>query len=766
MDNNALKEALLMAFSEEAPEILQKAESALLDVETAAVADQKACLDGLKRALHSLKGSASAIGNAHIRDVCHAMEELLLKADYKISPPLLDMLYEGHVYLQAACAQPDQLIEHDELLALFAVDIEVAEPVEEEIVVEKVLAVEEPAPVEVREVNNKVISSVADNNDKTDKNNAADKENRYTNDTIRVAVNKIENMQSTVGELVAIRLQQNDELDRLIDVHESVDALNQHWQQMRSELYDIRQYLPSQLLNRIDRKMAAVSNQVKITQRQTFQLLSQARNQLGQLTLLSDEMDLGLRSIRMMPVAPFLESFRAVARDAARQLDKKVVVECVDKGIEIDRLVIEKLKEPIMHLVRNSIGHGIEPPQKRLMLGKPEEGHIRLSAELSGDYVYLQIIDDGAGFNRQGIVNKAVQLGLMSADEDISDEKLLTLVSMPGFSTAGKADMISGRGVGMDVVATILTEIGGKLELETQEGMGSCFTLQVPSSLATTQGLILQIGNQRFGIALEMVERIVRSQLDKISIVEDKQVLYVDGEAIAVVSLAGVLQVPDLETRNTKIAHPILLLKVGNQRLALIVDDIPGEIPLIIKSMGPQFENIAIYSGGNILSDGSVLPILNARQLIAMVSAKEQRYLNIREEEHYDEQATNRDKKSGIVVVVDDSITTRTLERNILEAAGYTVSVATDGIEALDVLMYEDNVSLLITDLEMPRMNGLELCRRIRSGKHAALPIIMVTSLGNEEEKRRGIEAGADAYIVKSEFQQEYFLEMVDRFVQ
>lgn len=754
MDNNELKTALLLAFSEEAPEILQKAETALLDVESVAEPDQKNCFDSLKRALHSLKGSSSAIGNGNIRDVCHAMEELLLQADFQASTDLLDRLHEGLAYLQLACQQPEQLMDHAQLLERFSTERTITNAITPEPAIPVA-----PPDKTVSEEGQAVVSTPAAV--------IAEKESRLLNDTIRVAVGKIDNIQSTVGELVAIRLQQDDELQKLMDVQGSVDALQQLWQQMRSDMYDIRQYLPSQLLNKMDRKMALVSNQVKQTQRQTFQLVSQARNQLGQLGLLADEMDMGLRSIRMMPLAPFLESFRAVARDAARQLDKKVVVECVDKGIEIDRLVIEKLKEPVLHLVRNSIGHGIERADQRIALGKTEEGHIQLSAELSGDYVYLKITDDGAGFDRQSIFRKAMQQGLVTADEELTDEKLLTLVSMPGFSTAGKTDMISGRGVGMDVVATILTEIGGRLELETEENMGSCFTLQVPASLATTQGLILQIGDQRFGFALEMVERIVRSPLGQIKTLEDKQVLYVDGDAIAVATLASVLRFEALEPKNSRIAHPILLLKVGNQRMALIVDDIPGEIPLIIKSMGPQFEHIAIYSGGTILSDGSVLPILNARQLIAMVSGKENRLLNLSEESEQEETAASaKERKTGVVIVVDDSITTRTLERNILEAAGYTVSVATDGIEALDVLMYEDNVSLLITDLEMPRMNGLELCKKIRGSKHAGLPIIMVTSLGNEDEKRRGIEAGADAYIVKSEFQQEYFLEMVERFVQ
>lgn len=353
----------------------------------------------------------------------------------------------------------------------------------------------------------------------------------------------------------------------------------------------------------------------------------------------------------------------------------------------------------------------------------------------------------------------------MHSDEELSDSLLLELVCRPGFSTAVQTDMISGRGIGMDVVFTLLTEMGGTIELETHEGMGSCFTLRIPSSLAKTQGLILQVGQQCFGLALDMVDRIVRAKLDSLSSIEGKQVLYVDDEPIAVSSLAAIFNLPQYEPRHSKVPYPIVIIRSGNRRIALIVDDVPGEIPLVIKSLGPQFEHMAIYSGGSILSDGAILPIVNARQLVSMVSSSQALKMDVLDEDdNTDSPVDVIAQERGIIVVVDDSITTRTLERNILEAAGYNVAVATDGIEALDLLMTEDNVSLVVTDLEMPRMNGLELCKKIRSGRNADLPIIMVTSLGNEAEMKKGLEAGADAYIVKSDFQQDYFLDMVERF--
>jgi CheY-like chemotaxis protein len=223
------------------------------------------------------------------------------------------------------------------------------------------------------------------------------------------------------------------------------------------------------------------------------------------------------------------------------------------------------------------------------------------------------------------------------------------------------------------------------------------------------------------------------------------------------------------EPRNPRIAYPIVVLRLGSMRLAVIVDDIPGEIPMIVKPLGQSFESVSIYAGGAILADGSVLPVVESRHIIHLVSQHAALRLNAVPEAGADEpQDTSLENGHHLrsVLVVDDSITTRTLERNILEAAGYRVFVATDGMEATDLLRSEDSISLLVTDMEMPRMNGLELCRYVRSGRHSRLPIIMVTSIGSEAEKQQGLQAGADAYIVKGNFQQDHFLSTVRRFVQ
>ncbi|HSC76354.1 MAG TPA: response regulator [Pseudomonadales bacterium] len=749
MDSNELRTILLQAFSEEAPELLEKCESALMDLERAEATNARHFIDALKRSLHSLKGSASAIGRHDLRDVCHAMEErLLVIMDSGCATEDLDALHHGLQYLRSGCASPAEVGDGTKVVALLSCDSVPDNDIPDEAVV-----VEEAAVVE---------HAAAESITEKEKNNVF-------SETIRVSIPKIDNLQSCIGELVAVRLQQEDSLGKLSEVRDTITNLAQHWRHISQDIREIRSLLPPVVAARMDTRMSTYSSAMKTAQRALFYLSNQMASQTGQVSLLSDAMDNGIRAIRMMPLGPFLESFRSVARDAARLLGKNVVLDCEDKGIEVDRLVLEHIREPLLHLVRNCVSHGIETPERRRAVAKLETGQVQLRAELSGEFVAITVMDDGAGFDRARIYQKARESGLVRSEEELTNEKMVEVVTRSGFSTAKGTDTVSGRGIGMDVVATMIYELGGSIELQTMDGIGASITLRVPSSLATTQGLVLQVGTQRFGVVLDTVERIVRFRLDALATVEGKPVLYLDEQPIAITSLATVLGLPMFEPRNMRIAYPIVILRLGSMRLAVIVDDIPGEIPMIVKPLGQPFEAVTIYAGGAILADGSVLPVVESRQVIHLVAQHAAlRLQDVQAPEHEEVHAISQESSNSVrsILVVDDSITTRTLERNILEAAGYRVFVATDGMEATDLLRAEDSISLLVTDMEMPRMNGLELCRYVRTGRHARLPIIMVTSIGSDAEKQQGLQAGADAYIVKGNFQQDHFLSTVRRFVQ
>ena len=543
-----------------------------------------------------------------------------------------------------------------------------------------------------------------------------------------------------------------------------VSDLVRSWLSIRHDVRALQQWLPSRKMSELDAKLAQFSSAVKDIQHDFFQLRSRLGNQNAQFSLLVDEIGVNVRAVRMMPVMPFFESFRAVARDAARQLGKHVVLECVDSDIEVDKMVLEKIKDAVLHIVRNSVSHGVEEPAERQAAGKPEQGKIVLEAGFNGVFVTISIADDGQGFDRRQMAEKAVNHGLIKAGETLSDQQMLDMICMPGFSTARTVNQVAGRGVGMDVVASVLTEVGGFLSLETEKGRGSRFELSIPSTLANTQGLMVQVGDYRFGIVLDFVERIVRMRLDRLVEINGQAILYLDQEPVAVSTLAGLMQLHECEPDNAAVIKPILILKAGTQRLALIVDDVPGEVPMMIKSLGPQYEQVDIYAGCTIQSEGTVLPVLNVRAMLQQVGPFNVQSLAVQEGD--DAVAViEQEQGAATILVVDDSITTRTLERNILEAENYHVLVATDGVEALEMLRIESDIRLLVTDMEMPRMDGIELCRQVRSSRLADLPIIMVTSVGNSVEKQKALEAGADAYIIKHDFHQDHFLATVRRFI-
>lgn len=756
MDNQELQQALLAAFAEEAPELITRIDNALAALEVSDTESSQLHLDAMGRPLHSLKGSASVIDRSDLTAVCHAMEDAMidLPTEPAARKAAIDCLYLGLDFIRGCITSPTTTADNTHILQALAARSCAGLPATE---VNEVASVVSAAPCNPAATSSSKPTSEFVNNKATD--------NELTIDTIRVATEKIENIQSAIGEVVAIRLQQEYSLSNLKEFQQQLNRLMTDWRVFSHDVKELRKHVEGSKGTKFDTQVNNINQLLKVLTRQSYQVSHQMGNQTAQLTLLSDELDNNLRAVRMMPIRPYLEAYRSSAKDAARQMGKSVTLECRDAGIEVDRLIMEKVKEPLLHMVRNAVSHGIEYPEQRLRVGKPDSGLITLSTELNGDLIYIHIQDDGCGINRQAIYQKALERGLIKHQDELTDQRIIELICMPGFSTADSTSQLAGRGVGMDVVASMITELGGNLSLKTSDQQGTTFTLRIPSSLATTQGLMLQVGDSRYGIMLDLVERIVRRPLEQLDIVEGKKVLYLDDTPIAVASLAGVLEQSYCEPTQQKQYYPIVILRTASHRLSLIVDDIPGEIPMIVKPLGPQYEHIKLYAGGAILSDGQVLPVLEARHIVNLVMENNgYRMLETQAGENLHVDQASEQETSKTILVVDDSITTRTLERNILEAAGYHVLVATDGVEAMDLLTLEDNIAMVVTDMEMPRMGGIELCKRIRTSRYSDVPIVMVTSVGAESEKQKGLEAGADAYIIKGNFQQDHFLATVRRF--
>jgi len=561
-----------------------------------------------------------------------------------------------------------------------------------------------------------------------------------------------------IGQVVVSGLSANGQRDELRQIEDDLEAMARSWRGLQSQLRESRRHLGPKRWSELERRATGFSEHFERLRRQSYHLSRRSANAATQLSLLGNLLEDRLQDIRLMPVVPFLESFAAAAREAARTKARRVRLSCSQLEIEADRLVLERIREALAHLVRNAVAHGIEPPEVRAARGKPPVGRITLQATIRGESLVVQVTDDGAGIDREAVAARALAAGI-TIDRGATDSGLLAQLRHPGLSTTERPDLISGRGLGMDVAALAVEELGGELSLTTTPGEGTTFTLRVPLTVGTTSGLVLAIDRFEVGIPLDAVIRVVRLRPTDLRQIRGAPVIDQDEEFISVVSLCALLGVP--EAPWVESARPALVASVGERKVAVLVDDVIGEMPMVLEPLGPQFAQVDHLAGGAIRADGSVLPVLDLRRLLRRSS----RPVAPARDPAAASTPAPATERQLVVLVVDDSITMRSLERNILQTAGYRVILASDGQEALHALRTESQIDGVVTDIEMPGMDGLELCRRVRSSRWSHLPVIMVTSLGSDPERAAGVSAGADAYLAKGDFRQEVFLSTIRRLV-
>ncbi len=499
-------------------------------------------------------------------------------------------------------------------------------------------------------------------------------------------------------------------------------------------------------------------------------LASQARQSSedhARLAAVTDRMHSQIRRTRMLPLTTILNPLRLQLRDMARSAGKQILLELDDGGAEADRQVLESLRDILLHLLRNAVDHGIEPASVRSALGKPDVATVSLSTTVNGDHLVLTVTDDGAGLNLEAITQRALSGGIVNeADvERLNASELTDLIFLPGFSTRHTVNELSGRGVGLDIVRSHVERMHGRVTVQTVVGVGTTFTLQVPLSLTSSHGLLLESGATQYVLPLDAVQRIVQANPQSIQILEGRAALILDNRPLALVDLADLLNEGNQNGNSHNGTGPAirlaLILGSGERQIACLIDRILGEQELVIHRLPAPLQRVRFVAGATILADGRVVPILDILDVVrtAIGTPRHITFMH----------APTTPERQAHILVVDDSITTRTLEKNILEAAGYHVVLATDGVEAFDTLQrMTDNggCDLLLSDIDMPRLNGFDLTRQIRADTHFQhLPIVLVTSLDTPAHRERGIAAGADAYIVKRSFDQQVLLDTIAQLI-
>jgi two-component system chemotaxis sensor kinase CheA len=457
--------------------------------------------------------------------------------------------------------------------------------------------------------------------------------------------------------------------------------------------------------------------------------------ELGHGELLLDELQDSVIQMRTLPLSSISGAYPRAVRDLAAAHDKRVELEITGAETQLDRMILDGISEAISHLLRNAVAHGIEPPDERERAGKPATGRIELRAGQRGSLVAIEVIDDGRGVSAE-LIERA-QGGLTLAD----------VLSEAGFSTAEEISDVSGRGVGLDAVKAHVESLRGALEVESEPGRGTTVTMLLPLTLAMLRVLLLERGGQLFGLGLPSVEEVV-TVTETLSL-GGREALEIRGRSVPLADLSDLV---GAETADLPERPDAVIVASSGGRVGVMCDRIVGEQEVVVKSLGPLFSNVPGYLGAAIMGDGSVALIADPAFLVRRQAGRAARA------------QVSEPGQASKVLVVDDQFTVRELQRSILEAAGYRVETAKHGREALTKVSGSSDVDLVVTDVDMPEMTGIELLRAIREDpRNFSLPVVVVTGRGGAEDRQLGVEAGADAYIVKEEFDQRALLETIGR---
>ena len=458
---------------------------------------------------------------------------------------------------------------------------------------------------------------------------------------------------------------------------------------------------------------------------------------------------------RMRPFGDSTHSFPRLVHDVARTLDKKVLLEVSGKETEVDRDILEKLDAPLNHLLRNAVDHGMESPAERRAAGKHEQGRIVLEAMHKGGMLFVSVTDDGRGIEVERVRRKIVERKLASPEmsQNMTEAEVLEFLFLPGFSTAEKVTEISGRGVGLDVVQTMIQEVSGQIRVTTRPGQGCAFHLQLPITLSVLSVLLVEIAGDPYAFPLARIDKVLKLEKSHIESLENRQYFKLEGANVGLVPAQQILETtsPSLSTGEL----PVVVIGGRNERYGLAVDRVLGERKVVVRPLDVRLGKIPNISAASLMEDGSPLLIVDIEDMMQSIH----RLLTGggRIDKVLSQSAAKKEIRKR-VLIVDDSLTVREVERKLLANRGYHVEVAIDGAEGWNALR-SSRFDLVITDVDMPRMNGIELVTRIRAdARYKTLPIMIVSYKDRESDRMKGMEAGANYYLTKSSFHDESLL--------
>jgi chemosensory pili system protein ChpA (sensor histidine kinase/response regulator) len=752
LDLTDLDPELIDIFVEEAGDLLDHSDGLLAQLRDAP--GEREPLVGLQRDLHTLKGGARMAGIMAIGELGHAMESLLEAVVEQRSElgrdgvPLLERGFDRlhamvtRVGARHAVGMPEALISEFDLRSRGAF-AEASRPDTPQRA--------SKVPVELKPLSAPINTALDGEEDdvgvrapQEQVRIRADLLDRLVNYAGEVAIyrarleQQLGAFRSAMAEMEQTNARLRDQLRRLDSETEAqIIARYQREHEVGDETFDPLELDRFSTLQQLSRGLAESAADMSSLQGTLDDLTSQYETLLLQQSRVSSDLQQGLMRTRMVPFDALVPRLRRVVRQAATETGKQVQLKLDGAQGELDRNVLERMTAPLEHMLRNAVAHGLESPEQRRKAKKPEEGTVRIAVRREGSEVVLEVSDDGGGLNRAAIRRRGEARGLVRADAILADADLDTLILEPGFSTADEVSRLAGRGVGMDVVASEVRQLGGALDIASRSGEGTTFTLRLPQTLAVTQAVFVRIGEASFAVPIASVRgvgRIAREDLDK-----PGGVYNYGGEEYALHDL-GALVGHAAAKAEGQLQMPLLLIRSGDLRAAVSIDQVIGNREIVVKPVGPQVASVPGIFGATIMGDGSVVVILDIAPLVRRQAALPR---------DVEPAPAIEQRRVPLVMVVDDSVTMRKVTGRVLERHNFEVGTAKDGIDALE-RMAERVPDLMLLDIEMPRMDGYELATQMKADVRLRnVPIIMITSRTGDKHRQRAFQIGVERYLGK-----------------
>ncbi len=752
-----LKE-LVEAFNIESAERIQRLTDGLMQLEKVdAGINRDSIVEALFREYHSLKGAARSIDRTDVERICHSAESifgLLKRKELNPVPELIEILF-GSVdciknLIHAATAEAAIQAKSSSAILLEALNKAAT----------GIFTPVAPIPAPIKEDNKKELPELSGGNN-----------------TIRVSLATLDNLMNQVEELRAIKLMAHQQNLELINLCRDISFYQKEVQKHQKFV----RYVRRSQKQKVSENKAGLTNFTPITEKivqsneNNFTFIKSINNRISNLSRFSehyaqtvgmqvDSLFWGVKKLLMLPFSSAMDGLPKIVRDLSNDQGKQIDIEFDVDEIDVDKRILDEIKAPLIHLIRNCIDHGIETPTVRINKGKSPNASIKISvSQKSGQYVEIKLADNGSGIDANKL-RETFKKNKIIPDEKLdklSDIELLPFIFLSGISTKTMITDISGRGLGLAIVRETAEKLGGNITFETKKDIGTTFTLTLPIRLAAFRGVLVSTNKQLYILPSANIERVLLIKIDNITTMENREVINVNGEMISLVNLCDVISSPrSKHFVDVSDKRNIVILHSSGVKIAFIVDEIIGEQELLVKNLGRQLLQVKDVIGAAALGDGKLVLILDALGLLN--TAVHTKY-NVGINKYIDGNESLAKKRK--ILVAEDSLTSRLLLKNILESAGYDVKTAMNGADAFEQLVYGD-FNLLVSDVDMPRMNGFILTEKVRSDKRlTGIPVVLVTSLESREDRERGIDAGANAYLVKKGFDQDNLLEIVSRLI-